>query len=162
MGSLGLMRALPFMFLIVAGCAFDAPSAAPPTPVYEPAFTETVYPILLRDCGFPDCHGNTDRFFRVYGPGRTRLIAPTPENNTTDDPRSDAEVRASYERARSMLASAGRAEDSVLLRKPLEIDRGGAPHMGIDHHGQDVYQSVDDESYQAILQWARTGFPGSP
>src|SRR5262245_16519045 len=36
-------------------------------------FTGTVLPILLRDCGFQACHGSQERFFRVYGPGRTRL-----------------------------------------------------------------------------------------
>ena len=71
-------------------------------------------------------------------------------------------MSASYERARSMLASAGRAEESLLVRKPLEIDRGGAPHMGIDANGRDVYAGPEDARYQAILTWARDGFPEEP
>lgn len=152
------MRALAVFALTVAsGCAFEAPPAGPPTPRYD-LFQTDVYPILMRDCGFPDCHGNEGRFFRVYGPGRARLDEAT----DIDALATEAEVRASYERARSMLASAGRVEDTLLLRKPLEIDRGGAAHMGIDEHGQDVYRSTESEGYQALLAWARTGFTGAP
>ncbi|MCA9604508.1 MAG: hypothetical protein KC619_02865 [Myxococcales bacterium] len=147
------MRASALFALVVTGCAFEAPPASPPSPRYD-TFESDVYPILMRDCGFPDCHGHEGRFFRVYGPGRHRL-----EGVDIDDPATEAEVRASYERARSMLASAIRAEDAVLLRKPLEIDRGGAPHLGIDEHGQDVFPSTEDERYQTILSWARSGFP---
>lgn len=156
MGSIGLMRFAPFAALLFAGCAFDAPPAAPPNPVYEPTFREVVYPILLRDCGFPACHGDDARFFRVYGPGRHRL---DPEA-AIDDELEEAEVRATFERARSMLASAPSAEESLFVRKPLEIDSGGAPHLGIDQHGQDLYRTTEDPSYQALLTWARSGFSG--
>lgn len=154
------MRVLALFAVTVSGCAFEAPPASPPSPRYD-TFESEVYPILMRDCGFPDCHGNEGRFFRVYGPGRHRLTERTNPDDLQDfdAPATEAEVRESFERARSMLASAGRPEDSVLLRKPLEIDRGGAPHLGIDEHGQDVFPSPDDPRYQAILTWARSGFP---
>ncbi len=155
------MRALAVFALTVAsGCAFEAPPAGPPTPRYD-LFQTDVYPILMRDCGFPDCHGNEARFFRVYGPGRLRMPGLGLEDDI-DAPVTEAEMRASYERARSMLASAGRVEDTLLVRKPLEIDRGGAAHMGIDEHGQDVYLSTESEGYRALLAWARTGFTGAP
>jgi len=153
MGSLGPMRLLLPMMVVLAGCAFDAPPANPPDPSCV-EFRTLVYPVLMRDCGFPDCHGNTDRFFRVYGPGRTRL-----DDRPIDAPVSQDEVQASYERARSMLASAARPEDSVLLRKPLSIDRGGAPHMGIDEHGQDVWASPEDPNYILLRDWASRTAP---
>lgn len=149
-----LMRCtLCVMVVLATGCSFNAPPASPPEPCQD-HFDAVVYPILLRDCGFPACHGDPDRFFRVFGPGRTRLD-PTlaPGNTNAVDP---AELDEAYSRARSMLAGAGRVEDSLLLRKPLEIDRGGAPHLGIDASGRDVFPSVDDPRYVDVLDWANT------
>lgn len=143
--------------LLASGCAFDMPPADPPSPSRE-QFDAEVYPLLLRDCGFSDCHGSRDRFFRVFGPGRRRLD----ERTGIDAAATEAELAAAYERARSMLAAAHTPDETLLLRKPLEIDVGGAPHRGIDTHGQDVYRSPDDASYQVLLEWARTGFAGGP
>jgi len=151
------MRLVPLLVLLAAGCALDAPPANPPIPD-RATFEADVYPVLMRDCGFPDCHGNRDRFFRVYGLGRLRL---EPEG-LIDAPLQNAEMNESYERARSMLGSARRAEDTLLVRKPLEIDQGGAPHLGIDAYGQDVYGSTEDPSYQVLLTWARTALPEAP
>jgi hypothetical protein len=112
-----------------------------------------VYPILVRDCGFPACHGSADRFFRVFGPGRTRLDEAT----TITAPATAAELDATYDRARSMLSGAASAESSLLVRKPLEVDLGGAPHMGVDQHGRDVYATTEAGGYVALLEWARAG-----
>lgn len=111
------------------------------------SFEVSVYPILLRDCGFPACHGDTRRFFRVFGPGRTRY---RPKDITPlFAPPTGEELTASYERARSMLASDGRVEDSPLLAKPL-IEG----HEGHDEWGVNVYRSASDPSYQTLLRWA--------
>ena len=134
--------------MLLLGCSFEVPPAGPPSPSIE-VFRDAVYPVLLRDCGFPACHGDTNRFFRIYGPGRTRL-----EGMPLSAPPSDAEVEASYDRARSMLASVAIVEDSLLVRKPLEVDQGGAPHMGIDHNGRDVYQTTGEPGYVTIRDWA--------
>lgn len=142
--------------LLASGCAFDMPPADPPSPSRE-QFDAEVYPVLLRDCGFTDCHGSRDRFFRVFGPRRRRF---DPSVTGLDAPATEDELALAYDRARSMLAGAHTPEETLLLRKPLEIDAGGAPHRGIDAHGQDVYGSPDDEGYQVLLRWARTGFAG--
>lgn len=138
-------------------CADAQPPAGPPE-VDRGAFGAAVYPVLLRDCGFPACHGDPSRFFQVHGPNRTRLDPSTP----LDDPPSRAEIDAAYERARSMLASAASPESSLLLRKPLEVDLGGAPHMGIDDFGRDVYASRDASGYQTLLAWASGGEAPAP
>lgn len=141
-------------FFSAIGC-YDAPPVETPIPDRE-MFGNEVYPVLLRDCGFPACHGDEGRFFRVFGPGRTRL---DPDNVLISEPVLAAEIDASYERARSMLASAHSAEETLLVRKPLEVDAGGAPHLGLGERVQDVYSSVDDPSYQLLLSWARSGLP---
>lgn len=156
-GSMRRAVSISWLALTLAGCAFDAP-ADPPAPSAV-VFENEVYPILLRDCGFPDCHGSRERFFRVFGPNRMRM---NDDLTALDDPATPEEIASSYERARSMLSGVRRPEDTLLIRKPLEVDRGGAPHIGIDQHGQDVYPSPDHPSYRILLDWVRLGFPGAP
>jgi hypothetical protein len=69
-------------------------------------------------------------------------------------PASDAEIEATMERARSMLVAAARPEDSLLLRKPLELSAGGAAHMGRDRFGRNLFATTDDPRYRALLTWA--------
>jgi len=115
-------------------------------------FTREVYPVLLRDCAFPSCHGAPERFLRVLGPGRTRLY---------DDvaPRDAAlleEVVLSYERARSLLGSAQAPEDSLLLKKPLDLAAGGQAHAGADAFGRNVYRAKSDPGYEVLRAWAHS------
>lgn len=130
-------------------CVGDPEPAGPPD-VSRAAFEDRVYPILVRDCGFPACHGNPDRFFRVYGPNRLRID----DELELDAPATTLEIDATYDRARSMLASAESPEESLLLRKPLEVDVGGAAHLGIDEMGRDVYPDREHASWIALLEWA--------
>jgi len=133
----------------IAGCA-DPERLAQPPELDRARFEAEVYPILLRDCGFPVCHGDTDRFFRVHGPGRTRLDPATlPYDAATDD-----EIEATFDRARSMLTAVPDPLQSLLLRKPLEASAGGGSHVGLDALGRNVYGSREDPSWQAIALWA--------
>lgn len=132
------------------GCT--ASSVEPPPAAPDRArFATDVLPILARDCAFPDCHGDARRFLRVYVPGRTRLDPST----ALLAPITELEIDASYERARSMLQAS--EDDPVgeapLLRKPLDVEAGGAPHRGLDRYGRDVFSSTDDPRYQAIAAW---------
>lgn len=134
------------MALGFAGCADAGPGWEPP----ESSFREfqAVYPVLLRDCGFPDCHGAEERFYRVWGPGRARL---DPETRAFDGVTGD-EASASYTLALSMIDVRHPAE-SLLLRKPLAVSAGGAAHGGVDRYGRDVYRTVDDAGYVALERW---------
>lgn len=134
---------------LLVGCTSGLPLAEPP-PVDRTSFETDVYPILLRDCAFPACHGNRSRFFRVFGPGRTRLD-PT---MGPYEPASTAEIDASFDRARSMLAGVPELSSALLVRKPLEPAAGGSAHMGLDALGRNVYVDRDDPSWQAIARWA--------
>lgn len=136
-------------FALVCGCA-DPERFAEPPEVDRARFEAEVYPILLRDCGFPACHGDSRRFFRLQGPGRTRLDPSTlPYDAATPD-----ELDASFDRTRSMLAGVPDPLQSLLLRKPLETSGGGSSHMGLDALGRNVYASTDDPSWQTIAAWA--------
>lgn len=122
-------------------------------PAPDPAtFEREVYPVLLRDCGFPACHGAPERFFQVLGPGRTRAS----EDVAPFDPALPEEVEHTYNRARSMLAHASSVSESLLLRKPLSVRAGGAGHEGLDPWGQDIYRSPFDPGFQVLYAWAQS------
>jgi hypothetical protein len=144
--SAWLSRACFVSLLSFGACADPDVEVKVPTPDIV-SFEATVYPILLRDCGFPACHGDTRRFFRIFGPGRTRYRPK--EVTALFAPPTAEELTATYYRARSMLVSDGRVEDSPLLQKPLF-----AGHEGEDEWGQNVYWHPNDPSYQALLRWA--------
>lgn len=128
------------------GCSDDQP--APPLAEREFRDFQAVYPVLLRDCGFHACHGAPERFFRVVGPGRVRLDA---DSEAFDGATGD-EASASYESALTML-DAEHPERSLLLKKPLAIEAGGASHGGNDAFGRNVYRTAHDEGYLAISRF---------
>jgi hypothetical protein len=138
----------------VAACGEDPGSLAVATPE-RAMFDAEVYPVLLRDCGFHACHGSTERFFQVFGPGRGRfLLTSMPLDAATAE-----EMAQSYERARSMI-DAKAPELSLLLRKPLAVLAGGAGHEGTDELGRDVYSSEFDPNYVVLSRWVLT--PAAP
>jgi hypothetical protein len=121
---------------------------AEPTELPGPSYTvfrDQVYPLLLRDCGFAQCHGDSDRFYVLYGPGRARL---DPEIDVLDPPTSD-ELWFAYQSTRGMLTSDRGVLDSPLLTKPLE----GVGHGGLDSFGRNVWPA-SDPAWQTIGPWA--------
>ena len=132
--------------LALGGCYGGADDPFP-EPDYE-FFEARVFPVLLRDCGFTECHASPNRFFTVYAPGRLRL---DPEAQDLFDDLVAEEVEATYDHARAMLVT---ADDDIrtapLLRKPRE----GAGHAGLDVDGNNVYGSHEDPGYATLVQWA--------
>lgn len=114
-------------------------------------FQREVYPVLLRDCGFPACHGDPERFFRVWGPGRARLPSSMMLTDAFDVPSGD-EITTSYSLALSMI-DLDNPGASTLLRKPLAIEAGGSGHQGVDKYGRDVYRTAQDSGYVALARW---------
>lgn len=148
-----LLQILPcaaFALGALSACADGEAWSGPPPAADLAEFEASVYPLLLRDCAFSECHGGEQRFFHVYGPGRVRL---DPTLEPTDPPTAD-EVMLSYQRAVSMLASDADVSRSLLLTKPLEAGAGGQGHKGIDTLGRNVYLSREDPAYQALEAWA--------
>jgi hypothetical protein len=112
-------------------------------------FTNFVWPVLIRDCGFHRCHGSQERFFRVYGPGRTRY---DPMTDALDPSQMGYERDYTYQLALSMIDRDDPAQ-SLILRKPLAALAGGSSHEGVDKYGRNVYRTPDDEGYLQIAQW---------
>lgn len=155
----GLRAALLWLGIAAstAACASSNEFSGPVPSPDGAAFVNTVYPLLLRDCAFVSCHGASERFFQVLGPGRARLDLRATK---PDDPATLQEVLHAYERARSMLATADRPEDCLLLSKPLEPSAGGQGHKGVDDLGRNVFASINDPGYVALSRWAHSS--GSP
>jgi hypothetical protein len=130
----------------------DIPNADPKV------FEEKVYPVLLADCGFNTCHGNPERFFSVFGPGRARLDPMT----GAFDPPTPSELAHSYARAESMLIGPRGPRSSLLIRKPVPIAQGGAGHKGDDLWGGTVYDTVDDPHFVTIYSWATAATAATP
>jgi hypothetical protein len=156
----------PFMILcvvlllvaVLTGVACNNETSAttePPLPD-RASFDTNVYPLLLRDCGFSECHGAQHRFFQVFGPGRSRLAG-----HPSDPDLGPRERQLTYDRTRSMLVAAGGGSifESPLLTKPLEVSSGGASHEGVDHFGRNIFQTVADSRYVMLWQWATTQQP---
>jgi hypothetical protein len=131
--------------IAIGGCLPDAQPSVP-GPDFEQFRTE-VYPILLRDCGFNACHGDPDRYYQVFGPGRMRLD----EEMDLFLPATEEEIEISYERARAMLLARGDVLASPLLRKPVE----GGGHAGLDAEGRNVYPGHQDAAFTTLVEWAR-------
>jgi hypothetical protein len=112
-------------------------------------FQTEVLPVLLRDCAFSTCHGSNERFFRVWGPGRTRI---NPMTSNEFDPLTGDEASNSYQLALSMIDSE-QPSRSLLLRKPLAIEAGGAGHRGADKFGRNIYRTVNDAGYLSLAHW---------
>ena len=140
--------------VLAGGCDATSPRAGLPD-LDADVFGSQVYPILVRDCGFPACHGTPDRAFRVFSPGRARLD----EMTLLSDPPTAAEIDDALGRSLSMLADAPRVEESLLLRKPLSASAGGAAHGGMDSFGRNVYPDRLDPAWQTIAAWARGEAP---
>jgi hypothetical protein len=154
---LQLMQLAAGALALALGACRDDERIAQPPDLDQAVFDAEVYPILLRDCGFPACHGDRDRFFRVFGPGRTRLSA----SSSLYEPATAAERQATFDRARSMLAAVPDPAQSLLLRKPLEERAGGGAHLGLDALGRNVYGSTEDPSWRVLAAWAGVPAAGS-
>jgi hypothetical protein len=140
--------------LALAACGED-PGALQIAAPDRALFDVEVYPVLLRDCGFHACHGTTERFFQVFGPGRGRLF---PAVTMPLDAATPPEVAQTYERARSMI-DAKTPDLSLLLRKPLAVEAGGTGHEGTDELGRNVYQNELDPNYMVLARWVYATVP---
>ena len=62
----------------------------------------------------------------------------------------------SYERARSLLGTASVPEDSLLLKKPLDLAAGGQTHLGVDTFGRNVFLTKAAVGYALLREWAHS------
>jgi hypothetical protein len=92
------------------------------------------------------CHGQEGHAFRVYSPGKLRLV-PGATLAARDAPLGLAEAQANFASMRG-LANANQPDASPLLRKPLAPGLGGGEHVG-----GVIFRSTDDPAYAALYAW---------
>jgi hypothetical protein len=131
---------------LFAGCQTDEAWEIPTASTV--VFDDDVYPVLLRDCAFHTCHGSSERFLQIWGPGRVRLIP----NTNAFDVGTDAERQASRQRAESFIDQKD-PRRSLILRKALAVEAGGSGHLGADQYGRNVYRSTESPGYLALSRW---------
>lgn len=134
------MRALALTALAL-GCVGLDPLDAPP--LDRARFAADVQPLLAARCATPVCHGSERRRLRVYAPGYFRR---DPLRVHRDEPLDDAELDANLASAAAFAADIPRAEDSLLVTKPL---------ARVAHLGGRVFASP--EECEAIVAWMRAG-----
>jgi hypothetical protein len=156
------MRMARFFLLMFATSALLACAEEPERAIAArrdfQSFQREVYPVLLRDCGFPACHGAPERFLRVWGPGRNRLLTSSGIAPGAFDIPTGDELSNSFELAKSMIDERDR-KSSPLLRKPLAAAAGGAGHLGVDNYGRDIYRTQSDTGYVTIARWVLSDPP---
>jgi hypothetical protein len=84
------------------------------------------------------------------------LITPGPFDVPTS-----GEQSASYTLALSMLEERDITQ-SLLLRKPLAVEAGGAGHFGTDIYGRDVYRTTQDSGYVVLARWVLSAQEETP
>ncbi len=137
-----------FFAVALAAClGCDPGGQTIPAPDPE-VFANEVYPVLLRDCSFPACHGDARRPLFVPGPGRTRL---SPDSGYLDPPTSE-ELNIAYTRARGMLGAQIEV-DGVEMPLLLEKTTSGAGHRGRDRHGNNIYEFREQPGWVVLRDW---------
>lgn len=134
---------LPAALALAGGCRPADTVVAPPpgggaTWAWDLAtFTTSVAPVFgARGCDSIECHGGGIR--------GTFALSPA----------GDKDLAFDFAQAGWQADGADPAA-SALLRKPLAVSAGGAPHAGDAEGG--IFATTADPDYQAILAWIAAG-----
>ncbi len=145
--------------VLVAGCRGDLGDERGLVALDEPFFACRVQPVLTKSCATFACHGDARRFFTVFARNRLRFGGDETERNAF---LREEERAFNFESARTMV-DPDRPEESLLLRKPLEVAAGGYYHVGAvePFGGGDVFVNTDDPEYRVLVDWVM-GATGDP
>ncbi|MBL8912269.1 MAG: hypothetical protein JNM17_16380 [Archangium sp.] len=133
--------------LLIARCAMPPPSTNVPT-LDQAYFEAKVEPELIASCAFSTCHGAPLRPMRVFSLAGLRIDPSL----TSNQPLTPEEHFANYKRA-SLAAAATSSTLPELLRKPLQIEQGGAGHGGVDRFGQNIYANKTANGWKLLEAW---------
>lgn len=137
--------ALVLVSVALMGCqAYDDDEVELPAADFDRFVTE-IQPVLAKRCANPSCHGNLSRPFEVYAPHFHRF---DPEDVYLDSSLSDQELWWNYQSVVAFILDLERAEESLLLIKPLAEAEGGS-----NHGGPAVFSDREGYEYTTLASW---------
>lgn len=139
--------------LLIGGCEPGLSDQRAQPPLDRAYFRCRVQPILASRCGALVCHGNQERFFRVFARNRFRPLLGAKENRERNTALSEKELQFNFDSALGYV-DAKSPEESYLLRKPLDQKSSGLYHGGATEFGQgDVFLDKSDPDYEIVHEW---------
>jgi hypothetical protein len=134
----------------LAACQKDLDAPLDPAELDRPFFDCRVQPVLTKSCAALACHGDANRYFKVFSRNRLRIAGDESQRNVF----LRAEERQhNYNAARAFVDRAD-SPRSLLLSKPLDEAAGGSFHIGATlYKAGDVFATTDDPDYQVLAQW---------
>jgi hypothetical protein len=146
------MRARILLLSVVTAFVALRCAVSPPqtnVPALDQAYFEAkVEPELIASCAYSTCHGAPLRPMRVYSLAGLRIDPSL----TSNQPLTPEEHFANFKRAQTV-AAATSSTLPELLRKPLQIEQGGAGHGGVDRFGQNVYANKEAAGWKVLAAW---------
>jgi len=135
---------------IAAGCMADLDGSAPPSNLDAAYFHCRVQPILTKSCSAFLCHGDPERYFRVYARNRLRLGGTeATRNRKLDGAERDFNLASALG-----FVNATEPASSLFMMKPLDENGGGYYHGGADEFGQgDVFPTRNDTDFKILAAW---------
>lgn len=138
--------------LLGFGCQGELTADANVATLDEPFFRCRVQPVLTKNCSAFACHGDAKRYFRVYARNRLRLGGNEAERNAL---LRDTERAFNFASASGFVDQA-HADESLLVKKPLDEKAGGYYHGGAELFGKgDVFGSRQDAELEVLANWIR-------
>jgi len=136
---------------LAAGCVQGGIEDPAPEPkVDEAYFRCKVQPVLTKSCAAFACHGDGQRYFRLYARNRLRDGGTEAERNAL---LRDSERAFNFASARAFV-DAVQSDQSLLLLKPLDQVAGGYYHGGAAEFNKgDVYMSRDEADFKVLVAW---------
>ncbi len=133
------------MILLVACLTMPEEQVLPP--LSKELYASEVQGVLGPSCAAPGCHGDPTRPLELFEPGWHRA---DPDRRFLNEDLDEDELQANFERARAFVAPD--PEQSLLLLKALEPERGG-----VAHDPGPSWLDTDEPDYQTVLFWAAGG-----
>ncbi len=134
------------VFILAAECVVDTGPGTPLTSANLDGYVTDAAPSLAT-CANESCHGDSGRPLSLYAPLLHRADA---RDLWRDEPLTPAEQLANLE-AVLPFVDRQRAERSLLIRKPLTPQDGGAAHLGGVQ-----WWDADDPECEAVVAWIRS------
>lgn len=134
------------LFVLVVECVVDTGPGVPLTSADLDGFILRAEPGLMT-CANESCHGDSDRPLALFAP---LLHRADPADLWRDEPLTQAEHVANLQ---AVLPFVDRQQPhrSLLVRKPLAPEDGGAAHRGGVQ-----WWDADDPECEAVVAWIRS------